>query len=108
MTVESNIEREIISEEIYREMGISVETIEKIEELFLKVSEIFKKITEEFFKILKRVWIKIKEQIDIDKLIKYRKYQKRVINRNKLYIKRKQKYGKGKKNGKRKSKRINN
>ena len=58
--------------------------------------------------MFKRVCIKIKEQIDIDKLIKYKKYKKRVGNRNKLYIKRKQKYGKGKKNDKRKSKRINN
>lgn len=97
MKLESNIEREITLEEIYREMGIPIEAIEKIEEAFLKVCEVFKKITEKFSEVLKRVCIKIKEQIDIDKLIKYKKYQKRVRNRNKLYIKRKQKYRKGKK-----------
>ncbi|MGG7058438.1 hypothetical protein ACQPUZ_09090 [Clostridium tertium] len=94
MKLESNMGIEITSDEIYREMGIPVEAIEKIEEAFLKVSEFFKKIIEEFLEILKIVWIKIKEQIDIDKLIKYKKYQKRVRNRNKLYIKRKHKYGK--------------
>lgn len=108
MKLENNIEREMTSEEIYREMGIPIEAIEKIEEAFLKVCEAFKKITENFLEMFKRVCTKIIEQIDIDKLIKYKKYQKRVRNRNKLYIKRKQKYGKGKKNGKRKSKRINN
>ncbi|WP_294168466.1 hypothetical protein [uncultured Clostridium sp.] len=99
MKLENNIEREITSEEIYRAMGISVEAIEKIEEVFLKVREFFKKLVERLIETFKRVWIKIKEQIDIDKfinLIKYKKYQKRVRNRNKLYIKRKQKYGKGK------------
>lgn len=108
MKLEINTEREITSEEIYRAMGISAEAIEKIEEAFFKVSEFFKKLVERFIETFKRVCIKIKEQIDIHKLIKYKKYQKRVRNRNKLYIKRKQKYGKGKKNGKRKSKRINN
>lgn len=97
MKLESNIEREITSEEIYREMGVPIEAIEKIKDAFLKLYEVFKKIAEEFFEMIKRVCIKIKEQIDIDKLIKYKKYQKRVRNRNKLYIKRKQKYGKGKK-----------
>lgn len=96
MKLESSIEREMTSEEIYREMGIPIETIEKIEEAFLKVSEFLKKLAERFIETFKRVWIKIKEPIDIDKLIKYKKYQKRVRNRNKLYIKRKQKYGKGK------------
>lgn len=95
MKLENNIEREITSEEIYREIGIPIEAIEKIEEVFLKVREFFKKLVEMSIETFKRVCIKIKEQIDIDKLIKYKKYQKRVRNRNKLYIKRKQKYGKG-------------
>lgn len=36
---------------------------------------------------------KIAGEIDIDKIIKYRKYQKRVLNRKKLFAKRKAKYG---------------
>lgn len=94
MKLESNMGREITSDEIYREMGIPAEAIEKIEYLFLKVSEVFKKIEEEFIRMPKRVFVNIMEQIDIDKLIRYKKYQKRVRNRNKLYIKRKHKYGK--------------
>lgn len=96
MKLESNIKREITLDEIYRKMRIPDGVIEKIEDLFLKVYEEFKKIVEEVFKTFRRAFIKIKEQIDTDKLIKYRKYHKRVINRNKLYIKRKQKYGRGK------------
>ena len=51
------------------------------------------KLEMEFFKELKRFFIKVIEQIDIDKIIKYRKYQKRVLNRKKLFAKRKAKYG---------------
>lgn len=103
MKLENNIKREITLKEIYREMGISDEAIEKIKDLFLKMCEEVKRFSDEFIKIFKRVCIKNKE-----KIVKYKKYQKRVRNRNKLYIKRKQKYGKGKKNGKRKSKRNDN
>ncbi len=64
-----------------------------MEEALIELAQAFKKITEELFEWLKRLWIKITEQIDIDKIIKYRKYQKRVLNRKKLFAKRKAKYG---------------
>jgi hypothetical protein len=80
------------------------ENIKKLYNLFLKVSEALKKVVKKVREILKNII----DNVDIDKYKKFIKYQKRVRNRNKLYIKRKQKYGKGKKNGKRKSKRINN
>lgn len=64
-----------------------------MKEALIELAEEFKKITEKLFEWLKRLWIKITEQIDIDKIIKYRKYQKRVLNRKKLFAKRKAKYG---------------
>lgn len=64
-----------------------------MEEALIELAQAFKKITEELFEWLKRLWIKITEQIDIDKIIKYRKYQKRVLNRKKLFAKRKAQYG---------------
>lgn len=64
-----------------------------MEEAVIELVQALKKIAEEFFEMLKRLWIKIIEQIDIDKIIKYRKYQKRVLNRKKLFAKRKAKYG---------------
>lgn len=64
-----------------------------MEEALIELAQAFKKITEELFEWLKRLCIKITEQIDIDKIIKYRKYQKRVLNRKKLFAKRKAKYG---------------
>ena len=80
------------------------ENIKKLYNLFLKVSEALKKVVKKVREILKNII----DNVDIDKYKKFIKYQKRVENRNELYIKRKQKYGKGKKNGNRKSKRINN
>lgn len=65
----------------------------EMEEALIGLAEALKKIAEEFFKELKRFFIKVIEQIDIDKIIKYRKYQKRVLNRKKLFAKRKAKYG---------------
>lgn len=64
-----------------------------MEEAVIELVQALKKIAEEFFEMFKRLWIKIIEQIDIDKIIKYRKYQKRVLNRKKLFAKRKAKYG---------------
>ena len=64
-----------------------------MEEALIKLAQELKKIAEEFFKELKRFFIKVIEQIGIDKIIKYRKYQKRVLNRKKLFPKRKAKYG---------------
>lgn len=64
-----------------------------MEEALIGLAEALKKIAEEFFKELKRFFINVIEQIDIDKIIKYRKYQKRVLNRKKLFAKRKAKYG---------------
>lgn len=64
-----------------------------MEEALIELAQAFKKVAEELFEWLKRLWIKITEQIDIDKIIKYRKYQKRVLNRKKLFAKRKAKYG---------------
>lgn len=80
------------------------ESIKKLYNLFLKVSEALKKIVKKVREILKNII----DNVDIDKYKKFIKYQKRVKNRNELYIKRKQKYGKGNKNDKRKIKRINN
>lgn len=65
----------------------------EMEEALIGLAEALKKIAEEFFKELKRFFINVIEQIDIDKIIKYRKYQKRVLNRKKLFAKRKAKYG---------------
>lgn len=48
-----------------------------LEEAVIELSQALKKFVEEFFRTLKRVLIKIIEQIDIDKFIKYRKYQKK-------------------------------
>lgn len=58
-----------------------------------ELAQAFLKFSEEILKMLKRVLIELIDQIDIDKLIKYRKYQKRVLNRKKLFAKRKAKYG---------------
>ena len=65
----------------------------EMEEALIGLAEALKKIAEEFFKELKRFFIKVIKQIGIDKIIKYRKYQKRVLNRKKLFAKRKAKYG---------------
>ena len=48
----------------------------EMEEALIGLAEALKKIAEEFFKELKRFFINVIEQIDIDKIIKYRKYQK--------------------------------
>lgn len=64
------------------------------EEVALELAQALKKLLEEIFKKLKRALIEFADQIDINKLIKYRKYQKRVLNRKKLFAKRKAKYGK--------------
>ena len=64
-----------------------------VEELFEKLKRLLTKIVEELFEKLKRLLTKITEEIDIDKIIKYRKYKKRVLNRKKLFAKRKAKYG---------------
>lgn len=108
MKLENSIEREITSEEIYRAMGISVEAIEKIEEAFLKVYEVFKKIVKEFFEMLKRVCTKIIEQIDIDKLIKYKKYQKELEIEISFILRENKSMERERKNEKRRSKRHNN
>ena len=62
-----------------------------MEEALIELVQAFKKVPEEVWKWLKRLWIKITEHKD--KLIKYKKYQKRVLNRKKLFAKRKAKYG---------------
>ena len=89
--------------DIYLGKGLLSEDIEKIYDLFLKVSEALKKVVKKVREILKNII----DNVDIDKYKKFIKYQKRVKNRNELYIKRKQKYGKGKRNEERRGKRIN-
>lgn len=64
-----------------------------MEEAVIELAQAFKKMAEKFLEELKRVLIKRKDEIGIDKIIKYRKYQKRVLNRKKLFAKRKAKYG---------------
>lgn len=64
-----------------------------MEETVIELAQALKKIVEELFEKLKRLLTKITEEIDIDKIIKYRKYKKRVLNRKKLFAKRKAKYG---------------
>ncbi|MGG7144818.1 hypothetical protein ACQPVP_15350 [Clostridium nigeriense] len=91
MELENNIEREITQEEIYSIMGIPAKVMDEICDLFLEVAKIFKKAAEEFLKVCE----KIINRIDIEKYKKLIKYEKRVRNRNKLYAKRKRKYGKG-------------
>ena len=90
MKLENSIEREVTPEEIYKYWGMPIEPIEKIKDLFLEMGKILKKVVEEFVKICE----KIINNIDIEKYKKFIKYEKRVRNRNKLYIKRKHKYGK--------------
>lgn len=62
-----------------------------MEEALIELVQALKKVVEETWKWLKRLLIKITEYKD--KLIKYRKYQKKVLNRKKLFAKRKAKYG---------------
>lgn len=62
-----------------------------MEEALIELVQALKKVVEEAWKWLKRLLIKIIEHKD--KLIKYRKYQKKVLNRKKLFAKRKAKYG---------------
>lgn len=64
-----------------------------MEEALIKLAQELKKIVDKYFEWFKRLLIKIAGEIDIDKIIKYRKYQKRVLNRKKLFAKRKAKYG---------------
>lgn len=68
-----------------------------MEEAISELRKVFKKLIDKFIEFIKSLFKKISEINKnelIDKLIKYRKYQKRVQNRNKLYNKRKAKYGK--------------
>ena len=88
--VENNIEKERTPEEICRSMGVSIEAMEKIKDLFLEVAKVFKKAEEWLLKICE----KIINSVDMDKYKKFVRYEKRVRNRNKLYEKRKHKYGK--------------
>jgi Na+/phosphate symporter len=88
--IENNIGRERTLEEICRAMGVPIESMEKVKDLFLEMAKTLKKVAEEFLKICE----KIINSIDIDKYKKFIKYEKRVRNRNKLYKKRKHKYGK--------------
>ncbi|MBS6503569.1 MAG: hypothetical protein KH415_18485 [Clostridium sp.] len=88
--IENNIGRERTPEEICRAMGVPIESMEKVKDLFLEMAKTLKKVVEEFLKICE----KIINSIDIDKYKKFIKYEKRVRNRNKLYKKRKHKYGK--------------
>ena len=64
-----------------------------MEEALIKLAQELKKIADKFFGWFKKLLINIAGEMDIDKIIKYRKYQKRVLNRKKLFAKRKAKYG---------------
>ena len=78
------------------EANFSDETIEKIKQQFLKLWDC---IRETFLRIMKPVIDGIKSNHDVieqmlSKYKRYLKYQKRVNNRKKLYMKRKKIYGK--------------
>ena len=73
--------------------SLSDEDRDKIYSLCKIICEAYKKIVDEIISAFKQIVEYIKEAISNYK--KYIKYEKRVRNRNKLYAKRKSKYGKG-------------
>lgn len=70
--------------------GLTSEDIDKINDLFKRLSEALEKLAEDLIKVFE----KIINNMDMVKYKKFIKHKKRVRNRNKLYVKRKHKYGK--------------
>lgn len=71
-----------------------------MEEALNKFAEAVKELVNKFIEMMKETIERIVkwtahyfDSIDYNKYIKYEKYQKRVLNRKKLFAKRKAKYG---------------
>ena len=71
-----------------------------MEEALKKFAEAIKELVNKFIEMMKEKIERIVkwgadyfDSIDYNKCIKYKKYQKRVLNRKKLFAKRKAKYG---------------